>query len=144
MIEQSFENKPVCPYCKGTELYRWGKASDLQRYRCRRCSRTFNVLTGTPLARLRHKGKWKKFEQTMVTGFSLRKSASICGIGLNTSFKWRHRFLQMSVIDQSDKINDSAEADEPRLLQTFKRQRRLPGSSRKNGDKASKSGTSKE
>jgi transposase-like protein len=30
----------------------------LQRYKCRGCQRSFNALTGTPLARLRQKGKW--------------------------------------------------------------------------------------
>ena len=51
MIEGGQDDKPACPKCKGTELYRWGKVSGLQRYRCRQCNRTFNALTGTSLAR---------------------------------------------------------------------------------------------
>ena len=47
-----------CPRCDGTRCYRHGHANDLQRYRCRDCGRTFNDLSGTPLARLRCKGKW--------------------------------------------------------------------------------------
>lgn len=130
LIEQSPENKPVCPHCKGTEFYRWGKASELQRYRCRQCNRTFNALTGTPRARLRHKDKWLEFEKTMIEGLSLRKSASICGIATNTSFKWRKRFLQIPATKQSDKINDIVEGDETKILQSSKKQRRLPRSSR--------------
>ena len=65
LIEQSLNDEAVCPHCMGTELYRWGKASKLQRYRCRQCNRTFNALTGTPLARLRYKDKWIEFEQAM-------------------------------------------------------------------------------
>jgi hypothetical protein len=37
-------------------------ADVLQRYKCRACGKTFNALSGTPLARLRHKDKW--LEQT--------------------------------------------------------------------------------
>lgn len=94
LIERNQDDKPACPYCKTSNLYRWGKASELQRYRCRQCNRTFNALTGTPLARLRHKDKWYEYEQTMIQGLSIRKSSDSCGIAKNTSFKWRHRFYK--------------------------------------------------
>ncbi|RYE68998.1 MAG: IS1 family transposase, partial [Oxalobacteraceae bacterium] len=42
-----------CPRCGNAHCYRHGFANDLQRYRCCSCGRTFNDLTGTPLARLR-------------------------------------------------------------------------------------------
>ncbi len=47
-----------CPHCGSERVVRNGSASGLQRYKCRGCSRTFNSLTGTPLARLRQKSKW--------------------------------------------------------------------------------------
>ena len=34
-----------CPHCDNCDVVRWGKASDLPRYRCKACSRTFNALT---------------------------------------------------------------------------------------------------
>ncbi len=61
LIEGNVVGEPACPYCSGTQLYRWGKANELQRYRCRQCNHAFNTLTGTPLARLRHKDKWLEF-----------------------------------------------------------------------------------
>jgi len=144
LIERCQNDKPACPDCEATELYRWGKASELQRYRCRQCNRTFNVLTGTPLARLRHKDKWFEYEQAMIQGLSIRKSANSCGIASNTSFKWRHRFLQIPATRQSNKMNGIVEADETYFLESFKGQRRLPRSARKRGGKAVKKGTSKE
>ena len=75
LIEQGQNDERICPYCQGTKLYRWGKASELQRYRCRHCNHTFNALTGTALARLRHKDKWVDYEQAMVRGLSVRKAA---------------------------------------------------------------------
>jgi transposase-like protein len=62
LIEQSLNDEPACPHCISAKLYRWGKVSELQRYRCRQCKRTFNALTNTPLARLRHKDKWLDYE----------------------------------------------------------------------------------
>ena len=47
-----------CPRCASTEWHRHGQANGLQRYRCRECRRTFNDLSGTPLARLRLRDKW--------------------------------------------------------------------------------------
>ncbi len=144
LIERSQKDKPACPYCEATELYRWGKASELQRYRCRQCNRTFNALTGTPLARLRHKDKWFEYEQAMIQGLSIRKSADSCGIASNTSFKWRHRFLQIPATHQPSKMNGIVEADETYFLESFKGQRHLPRSARKRGGKAVKKGASKE
>ena len=144
LIERNQDDKPVCPHCKATNLYRWGKTSELQRYRCRGCNRTFNALTGTPLARLRHKDKWFEYEQTMIQGLSIRKSADSCGIAKNTSFKWRHRFLQIPATRQPGKMSGIVEADETYFLESFKGQRRLPRSARKRGGKAVKKGTSKE
>ncbi|POZ52249.1 hypothetical protein AADEFJLK_01724 [Methylovulum psychrotolerans] len=57
VIEARFELNPACPHCAGIRLSRYGSASGLQRYSCKSCRKTFNALTGTPLARLRHKPK---------------------------------------------------------------------------------------
>lgn len=65
LIEQNLTEQPVCPHCAGTELHRWGKSCGLQRYRCCGCNRTFNALTRTPLACLRHKDKWLTYEQAI-------------------------------------------------------------------------------
>ncbi|MBK6957936.1 MAG: IS1595 family transposase [Nitrosomonas sp.] len=127
----------------GTKLYRWGKPSELQRYRCRHCNHTFNALTGTALARLRHKDKWFDYEQAMVQGVSVRKAAVSCGVTTNTSFKWRHRFLRTPALHQSPKMNGIVEADEMYFLESFKGQHHLPRAARKRGRQSCKRGTSK-
>ena len=55
-----------CPRCGNERCYRHGFANDLQRYRCCSCGRTFNDLTGTPLARLRLKAKWLAYSQVLL------------------------------------------------------------------------------
>ena len=50
-------------------------ASDLPRYRCKACRRTFNALTKTPLANLRMKDKWAAQTEAMIDGVSTAKAA---------------------------------------------------------------------
>lgn len=144
LIEQSLSAESVCPHCAGTELYRWGTSCDLQRYRCCSCKRTFNALTHTPLARLRHKDKWLNYEQAMVQGLSVRQAAAHCGIAKNTSFKWRHRFLCDPATQQPEQMSGIVEADETFFLESFKGKRHLARIARKRGGKAAKRGTSTE
>jgi transposase-like protein len=62
-----------CPHCDNRDVVRWGHASDLPRYRCKSCKRTFNALTKTPLANLRMKDKWGSQTQAMIDGCQHRR-----------------------------------------------------------------------
>ncbi|MCS0616217.1 IS1595 family transposase, partial [Massilia kyonggiensis] len=53
-MEQAAAGRP-CPHCGCARKHRCGQASGLQRFRCLKCGRSHNALTGTPLARLRKK-----------------------------------------------------------------------------------------
>lgn len=74
LVETRFELKLACPHCAGVRLSRYGSASGLQRYRCRSCRKTFNALTGTPLARLRHKPKWLGYLAAVAESKTVRQS----------------------------------------------------------------------
>lgn len=69
-----------CPHCDHDQLQRWGTAHGMQRHRCKSCLKTFNAVTGTPLARLRKKEKWLEYSRAMIDGLSVRKAARKCGI----------------------------------------------------------------
>ena len=116
LIESRVTDAPVCPKCAHTQIARWGSASGLQRYRCLACKATFNALTGTPLARLRKKGKWLDYAQQMEQGTSVRKSAAACEVHRNTAFRWRHRFLTLPKGSKPARLAGIAEADEAFLL----------------------------
>ena len=61
VVEDRLQVLRTCPHCGGAHVVRNGTAGGLQRYRCRGCGRTFNALTATPLARLRHRAAgWGK------------------------------------------------------------------------------------
>ncbi len=73
---------------------------------------TFNALTGTPLARLRHRDKWLLQAQALDQGLSVRKAARQMGVHRTTSFRWRHRFLTLPRDVKEQALTGVAEADE--------------------------------
>jgi len=143
-IEKHIGNDPKCPHCQGEHIQRWGSTDNLQRFRCYDCSKTFTGLTGTPLARLRHKDKWLNYMSSMIEGESIRKAAKTCDIHRTTSFRWRHRFLTMPQNQKDDLFQGIVEADETYFLESFKGSRHLPRTPRKRGGKAKKRGLSLE
>lgn len=144
ITESKFDAKHECPHCKSLDLYRHGFASGLQRYRCKQCGKTFNALTKTPLARLRHKDKWLNYLDQIKASFTVRKSATNIGVHRNTSFRWRHRFLTLLSKERADKLHGITEVDETYLLESNKGQHHLNRPPRKRGGHAMKPGLSRE
>ena len=142
VLEAAAADNRSCPHCHGTSLYRHGAANGLQRFRCRGCRRTFNCLTGTPLAGLRLKAKWLDYLDCMLDSHTVRKAAAKVGIARNTSMRWRHRFLDATKADRPTCLNGIAEADETFLLESQKGARTLKRPARKRGGQASKRGIS--
>ena len=145
LIEGRASVTPTCPKCGHDQIARWGLVSGLQRYRCATCEITFNALTGTPLARLRHKNKWLEYAQQMTEGRSVRKSAKTCNVHRNTSFRWRHRFLALSNKHKATSLVGIAEVDETFFHESFNGKKQgITRAPRKRGGKASKRGLSDE
>ena len=134
----------ACPRCGSHASYRHGQANGLQRYRCRRCGRTFNALSGTPLARLRLKSHWLDYLDRMLESRSVRRSATELGVASTTTFRWRHRFLTRTKDDRPDQLGGITEADEMYVLESHKGSRKLDRRPRKRGGKATKRGISNE
>lgn len=133
-----------CPHCGNQKVVRNGNADGLQRYKCRECSRTFNALTGTPLARLRQKGKWLEQAEVLRDGVTITQAAAHLKVARSTAFRWRHRFMALPKTVQAQALRGIAEADETFFLRSNKGQRNLDRKPRKRGGSASKRGLSKE
>jgi transposase-like protein len=134
-----------CPHCDNRDVVRWGQASDLPRYRCKACLRTFNALTKTPLAKLRMKDKWAAQTEAMIDGVSLAQAAQRCDVHPTTAFRWRHRFLAALSGDKPKALSGIVEGDETFILESFKGKRSgLPRKSRKRGGKSAKRSLSAE
>jgi transposase-like protein len=102
----------ACPHCHHRVCRRWGQAHGLPRFRCAACGHTFNALTGTPLARLRHREGWGEYAQALIDGRSVRAAARRCGVHKNTAFRWRHRFLALPAGGKPSHLHGIVEADE--------------------------------
>ncbi|MBU1565440.1 MAG: IS1595 family transposase [Proteobacteria bacterium] len=144
IIENPLATKRECFYCKSENVKKWGVSHGLQRFRCFDCGKTFNALTGSPLARLRKKNRWMEMALALREGLSVRKTSTQCEVSVSTAFRWRHRFLKAAAADKPVKLDGIAEADETYILESFKGQRKLPRPARKRGGKAKKRGLSRE
>ncbi len=123
--------EPACPHCHHSSCMHWGNAHGLARYRCRACHRTFNALSGTPLAHLRHRECWPTYAEALIEATTVREAARRCGVHKNTSFRWRHRFLALLAQAKPAHLHGIVEADETYFLESHKGERNLPRPPRK-------------
>lgn len=144
LLESRIENNRCCPRCKSNDFVKHGFRNNLTRYRCKSCSKTFNALTQTPLARLRKKQLWKNYAHCLLESKTLRKAATVTSVSLDTSFRWRHRFTTLAQKNETQILSGVIEADETFFLKSRKGDRHLDRPPRKRGGKARKRGLSKE
>ena len=144
LLESVARPRLACPACHSNHLHRHGHAHGLQRYRCVSCGRTFNALTGTPLARLRHKALWLAYADCLLDSASVRQAAQQLGLHRNTTFRWRHRFLRVAKTDRPQGLHGIAEADECYLLESEKGSRQMTRPARRRGGHAHQRGISNE
>jgi len=137
LLEKPFA-QVSCPHCGSTEKWRWGKRTELQRYRCKKCKRTFNCLTKTPLAWVNKKEQWLEYCSCLAQGFSVRKAAVKCDIHRNTSFNWRHRFLKLSNSIKPENLQGIIESKETYFHRSNKGDKHLKRKARKRGRDLSK------
>ena len=143
-LSKAIESPRSCPHCASIHYQKWGVRSNLPRYYCSDCKRTFNALTGTPLARLRHKEKWMDFSNDLIESKSIRESARHCNVNKDTTFRWRHRMLNNPKSLGSKHLHGIVEFDETYFLESHKGEQHLERKPRKRGGRASQRGVSSE
>jgi len=144
--ENRFSSGLGCLHCGSTSVKRNGKYRSRQRYKCKDCGKTFNDITGSPLAGTRYPRKWMRFFELMVEGLSLSKIAKILNIHVSTSFYWRHKILKAIASLGNLQLQGIVESDETYFLESYKGKRSgIPHrKSRKRGGSANKRGISNE
>ena len=135
---------PCCPHCRCERVHRCGTASGLQRWRCLACRRTFNALTGTPLAHLRKRAAWLPYLQCVLDSRTVRAAAELVGVHRTTSFRWRHRFVPAAALQRPARLEGMVEADETYMLESQKGSRHLDRPPRRRGGVASRRGINQE
>ncbi len=112
----------TCPHCQGHNIVLHGKDQNgRQRFKCRGCRRTYNIMTGTPMARARMPEKWSQYLACMTQHMSVRKIVA-SGIGVHqvTAWRWRHRFLRAAANDNASILSGVIEADETIFPRSYK------------------------
>jgi len=117
-IEGSLGDERRCPHCGDGASVGCGAANGVRRFRCKKCGKSFNALTGTPLAGLRKKERWLEFGRSLSEGDTVVASAERCGVAVSTAFRWRHRFLTAKPADPT--LTGIVEADEAFVLLSYK------------------------
>ncbi len=130
-IEERLGEARRCPHCGGASVG-GGQADGLRRFRCKDCRRSFNALTGTPLARLHKKERWLDFGQSLSEGETVAASAERCRVAVSTAFRWRHRFLRAAK-NPTRLLSGIVEVDETYILSSRKGERRLGRKARRRG-----------
>ena len=134
-----------CPHCNSTHVVGNGKNTNgVQRYRCRGCKKSFGSTTGKVWYAMHKKDKLKAYMHCLLSGYSIRKSASQVGISLATSFSWRHKLLTSIKTVSSDHFSGVVESDETYFLYSEKGNKQLKRKSRKRGNTASRDGINDE
>ena len=120
----------VCPHCsaKGKGVRKSGyQENGPPRFFCSHCNKRFSVTTNGVLYYFKKDfSVWKEFISSFLHGFSVRKSAEICGINKNTAFLWRHKICD-SLVSIMDKVSMSGivEADETYFRVSYKGNRKV-------------------
>lgn len=114
--DERFTRGLVCPHCGCIgHISRNGHRKDgKQRYICKNCSKSFVANTNSIASGTRKSlDVWMSYIECMLSGFSIRKTATLCGIHRNTAFIWRHKILDaLQHMDENTRLEGIVEADE--------------------------------
>lgn len=112
---QAGDGQPACPHCrKRDRIVRWGSSSGLQRWRCRDCGKTFNMLTGTRLGHVRQRAEFHEAARNMLSPhpLSCRKLARNLGVHWITVWRWRIQIIRSLAGFGDTGLTGLVEADE--------------------------------
>ena len=128
ILEGRFNKGLKCPKCGHSELNKNGKTYGRQRYICKKCRRTFDERSLSPLSNTKLSlEKWLKYCQFMIEGGTIRMCAEEVGVSIPTAFFMRHRILDvLNLFLKNEILEGIVEVDTCHVNESFK------GSSRKN------------
>lgn len=134
--ENRFSQWIVCPHCNSKDIIKNGKYKGKQRYICKKCSKSFNDFTASPLSMTHFPEKWPLFMKCTIEGLSLRQAAVVLGISYVTLFYWRHKLLIALKEISIGALDNLIESDDTFLAYSEKGKRNIKGREpKKRGEK---------
>lgn len=85
----------ACPYCRSRRTLLGGRphaSMSIPRFRCMTCKRTFNRLTGTPLARLRNSTLMPAYIRLLSQQIPYEEACKRLGLDYSSIANWTKRF----------------------------------------------------
>ena len=137
----------VCPDCRSEKVVKWSVRKDgTRRYKCKSCGRTFVLARNTVFYHAKiGLSVIRKYVGGMRDKDTLRLAAEKCGVGLKTSFFWRHKILDsLRGVMDGVLLDGIVESDETFFGISYKGARVLPRDALERGERASKRGLSVE
>jgi Transposase and inactivated derivatives len=86
------QQTPICSYCASTDTTKVGSRTC---YRCKRCRRSFNLLSDTPLNRLPRPDLWIEFINLLVAKKNNQQIEKKLHLNCNTVSRWRAIWCDM-------------------------------------------------
>lgn len=118
--EVKFTGGLKCLHCNSRNVKRNGTYRGRQRYLCADCRKSFNDMTGTPMAGTHKPTDWLKYFELMVEGYTLPKIAERLNMHVSTAFYWRHKILNALRSLGNNPLNGIIESDETHFLESEK------------------------
>ena len=115
-----------CPRCSSHSFRKHGHSLGIQRYRCKKCGRSFNETINTALHWIHNKQKMVQYAETLPEHLSLKNTAEKIGISANTSFSWRHKILSSFISLDSNPAKSPTGACQITMPRSYKGKRELP------------------
>lgn len=103
-----------CPNCNGNHIIKHGKRNNIQRYKCKSCSKVFSERSNSIISNTKiFLDKWFMYIALLINKISIRKCSKILKISLKTSFFMRHKILDcLSIILKQEKVLDVKKINE--------------------------------
>ena len=122
ILQGRFKNGLKCPKCGHSELNKNGKTYGRQRYICKKCRRTFDERSLSPLSNTKLSlEKWLKYCQFMIEGGTIRMCAEEVGVSVPTAFFMRHKILDViNVSLKYETLEGIVETDACYINESFK------------------------
>lgn len=127
-----------CPHCGSDKIIKHSKYKNVQRYKCKTCSRTFSPTTGTLIHHLKKPDKFEQYASIIEKEglLTIAEMTKRLDISIPTSFDWRHKIL-LSLPAGQFKFSGETQMDDLWFLYSqkgrngLKYSRKRGGSSRK-------------
>ena len=117
-IFDEYSNIEECPYCHSVSFVKNGTRNGINRYKCKKCNKTFTYKTNTVLTGINKLTKWNEFVEDFVTLniSTIKEITQKLKVSTQTAINWRHKLLSALVSKENTFQNETVEFDEAFLL----------------------------